>query len=725
MRRTVCLLLVLTAGAAWAADPPREPVVIARPDAFKTLNHPNCSHCVVEGKRRKQDLRADDRVLCWVQVSTDGYINDGAIPIRFFLNPYRVLMDSWGVFVYDPDAGYARGFAPDGGPYRFHGWRNGVMVMKGPDGTLFSCLTGVAVEGPRKGTRLEPRPTLVSDWGFWNARYPQAVAYMMYDQYKPTDLPTAVNEDSRKSRGPADGRLPADTMVLGVWDGTHARAYPLDALEKAGVIHETADGQPRLVLWYGPTRTAAAYRQPFGTSGLQGDAGWIFSVDRSSDEAAPFVDQRLGLHWDITGRPRDSGPRLAWLDSVQVKWFAWAAEHPDTSIYGKDAATPDYKPLNDKNPEPAGPRGNLDVASRRFAILKDVDPRARRVTLLLEGETELRVWGLRPGAEVWHAGWWGRLDQFTVGDRVWVWFETDRAKQPLAVSLLADELSEQDLYKPFKVEAVDDPGTDRGTVTLETVRGKKPAVRTVPLANAEVFRGDARAAPDSLKVGETVYVQTTADGARLILDPTAFEKRRAGQEFILRKRWANEGLPGTLIFSHPERREVEVMLDHEAMRWSRSLQAGDKVTLQAATPTAAEVRQLQPWRERTQVLLRTDSPDPSALATGQRMSLRLATPPGADDETLPPGLGKSQRKPERVEWLMSGVYCTCGMHDECAGHFYTLAACMSDGQTPCATAKRTRAEIAELIDKGRTDAQIFEELFKERGANVLRPHMLP
>src|SRR5207245_3747725 len=132
--------------------------------AFKTLRSPNCSHCLIEANRRKEDLRADDRVLCWIQVQTDGYINDGAIPLRFFLNPYRVLSDSWGVFVYDPDAGYARGFAPNGGPFTFFGWRKGVMVMKAKDGTLYSCLTGIAFEGPHTGKRLEPRPTLVSDW---------------------------------------------------------------------------------------------------------------------------------------------------------------------------------------------------------------------------------------------------------------------------------------------------------------------------------------------------------------------------------------------------------------------------------------------------------------------------------------------------------------------------------------------------------------------------------
>jgi hypothetical protein len=334
MQRALFIMLSLAATAAWAAEPSKEPPVIAKPGAFETLVHPNCSHCLVEAKRRKDELRSDDRVLCWIQVQTDGYINDGAIPLRFFLNTYRILDDGWGLFVYDPDAGFARGFAPGGGPFRFHGWRNGVMVMKSQNGTLYSGLTGIALDGPKKGNRLQPEPTLVSDWGFWQKRYPQAVAFTMYDKYKPVDLPTEVNEDSRKSRRPTDERLPADTMVLGVWDGKHARAYPLDALEKAGVVHETVDGQPRLVLWYGPTKTAAAYRQPFGTSGLKDDAGWVFSVDRK-EEAAPFVDKRLGLHWDITGRPLEGGPRLAWMDSVQVRWFAWAAEYPETSIYGK------------------------------------------------------------------------------------------------------------------------------------------------------------------------------------------------------------------------------------------------------------------------------------------------------------------------------------------------------------------------------------------------------
>lgn len=83
----------------------------------------------------------------------------------------------------------------------------------------------------------------------------------------------------------------------------------------------------RVLFWYEPTRTASAYRLPtFGR--------WTFSVDAEGG-TSPFLDKRTGSHWDITGRGVGGGPMLPWIDSIQVKWFAWAAEYPETSIYGE------------------------------------------------------------------------------------------------------------------------------------------------------------------------------------------------------------------------------------------------------------------------------------------------------------------------------------------------------------------------------------------------------
>src|SRR5438132_11708415 len=102
------LAFFLTASAAWAAETSKPPIVVAMPEAFESLLHPNCSHCFIEANRRKADLRPDDRVLCWMQVQADGYVNDGAIPLRFFLNTHRILDHRWGRLVYRPDAIHRR-----------------------------------------------------------------------------------------------------------------------------------------------------------------------------------------------------------------------------------------------------------------------------------------------------------------------------------------------------------------------------------------------------------------------------------------------------------------------------------------------------------------------------------------------------------------------------------------------------------------------------------------
>ncbi|HEV3003598.1 MAG TPA: DUF3179 domain-containing (seleno)protein, partial [Pirellulales bacterium] len=207
---------------------------VFKPDAFQTLVNPNCSHCVDEAKRRAGELRGDDRVLAWIRGKYDG----GAIPMRFFLAPYRVISDTYGVFVYDADAGFVRGFEPSL-DFTFHGWRNGVMVIRHKDGTLFSTLSGRAFDGPRKGESLKPVATLETDWSFWSDAYPGSVAYHMFEKYQPAELPENANADSAGTRLEADPRqVDGQMRVVGVALGDDAKAWSLEALEKAGGLIE-------------------------------------------------------------------------------------------------------------------------------------------------------------------------------------------------------------------------------------------------------------------------------------------------------------------------------------------------------------------------------------------------------------------------------------------------------------------------------------------------------
>jgi hypothetical protein len=383
-------------------------------------------------------------------------------------------------------------------------------------------------------------------------------------------------------------------------------------------------------------------------------------------------------------------------------------------------AEPETKPtdkqVNDKIKEIAGRAETLRAVRKHFGILKAIDPVRNRVTLLLDGESLPKIWELTPDAEVKRSGWWARLDQLTIGDRVWAWFKINRSQEPMAILMLCDEPSEQDIHGTgVTLEA-----RDGQSITLKPVKG---ASRTLLAGGAEARRGAEKVSLDAFKVGEKVYVQGTGDKARLILDPAAFEAQRAEQKAALRRRWSEQGLPGTVIFLHLSG-EMEFMLDHEAIRWGRSLKPGDKVTLQTMPATAAVVKYVRPWRERTQLRLVAAGADLAELTLGQRLLLKMETPsPEVDSAQLPPDLDRPRSREERIEWFLCSMYCTCVVKgDGCTGHFYTLASCNPNG---CAQPNVMRKELAGLIDKGLSDRQIFEALLKEHGPDLLRPHLLP
>lgn len=381
-----------------------------------------------------------------------------------------------------------------------------------------------------------------------------------------------------------------------------------------------------------------------------------------------------------------------------------------------DAKVPDSKQVNEKIKTIAGRAEVLRAVRKHFGILKAVDPARHRVTLLLEGETLAKIWDLTPDAEVKRAGWWARLDQLTIGDRVWVWFKNNRQQEPIAILMLCDELSEQDIHGPGVILEA----RDAKTLTFKPVKG---ASRTLNTQGIQANRGKDGAALDGFNLGEQVYVQSTGDKARLILDSAAFEARRAEQKSALRRRWSEEGLPGTTMFLHLSG-EMEFMLDHEAMRWGRSLKPGDKVMLQTSPPSAAVVKYVRPWRERTQLRLVVAGADLAEMTLGQRLLLRMDAPsPEVENALLPPDMDRPRTQEERVDWFLSSIYCTCQVKgDGCTGHFYTLLSCNPNG---CAAPNSMRKELAGMIEKGMTDKDIFEVLLKKHGPDLLRPHLLP
>jgi Protein of unknown function (DUF3179) len=315
------VLVILCAARAFAGDWE----VLARPGLYKSLTEPPCSYCSTQ--QRKNFVRPDDRVLAWLR----GAHNGGAISVRHFLAAPRVINDTYGLFFYDPDGDYVSAFQKDYG-YEFYGWRRGVMVVKGKDGTLWSALSGRAFEGPQKGKKLERIPSMMTDWGYWLMLHPESTAYDLFDgkKYAMADLPRALSAEAKESLGEVDARLQPLALVMGVEAGGRAQAFPLETNKERACYTDKVGGEPVAVFWYGPTRTAVAW------SARLKDRTLTFYASESSPETAPFKDKETGTRWTLAGRAIDGplrGQELTWVSSAQCRWYAWAAEFPQTGLY--------------------------------------------------------------------------------------------------------------------------------------------------------------------------------------------------------------------------------------------------------------------------------------------------------------------------------------------------------------------------------------------------------
>lgn len=378
-RFAVAASIILLSGAAGWADQPGEPagIVLTEPGAFSPLTEPPCSYCSTQN--RKGLIRGDDRVLAWLRAVHNG----GAIPLRHFLSASRVINDTYGLFFYDPDGGYVTAYTKDYG-YHFYGWRRGVMVVQGRDGTLWSALTGIAFEGPQKGKRLQRIPALLTDWSHWMMLHPESTAYNLYDghKYQTADLPTALSDKARESMGDVDPRLKPLANVLGVEYGTGTKAYPLDGLAERACILDTPGSDQIAVFWYQPTQTAVAY------SCRLDDRILTLYADEVSPESAPFKDKETGSRWTIAGRAVDGplrGSELTWVSSVQCRWYAWAAEYPDTQVYEQpqtsariESAAPAEKPAERLN---AALLDLNEVTDERIAALRAAGTNALAIAL--------------------------------------------------------------------------------------------------------------------------------------------------------------------------------------------------------------------------------------------------------------------------------------------------------------------------------------------------------
>lgn len=297
---------------------------IIKPYLFDALTEPPCSY--VSTENRKGFVKQDDKVIAWLR----GPHNGGAIPLRHFLAGPHIINDTYGLFFYDPEGGYVAAYQKDYG-YHFYGWRDGVMLVRDAEGTIWSALSGRAIDGPEKGKRLERVPSAPTTWGHWLMLHPESTAYNLFkgDKYEVVSLPSADHWEIQKSKG----EIKQD-LVLGVEGKQSRRAYPLPLREERVCYNDVVDDTPVTVFWYGATQSGVAWKRHVNGKLL------TFRADTIAPETAPFMDNETNSRWTLAGRAVDGpmrGAELEWVPSIQCRDVAWKAEYPKSSWFKPDA----------------------------------------------------------------------------------------------------------------------------------------------------------------------------------------------------------------------------------------------------------------------------------------------------------------------------------------------------------------------------------------------------
>ncbi|MEJ7608634.1 MAG: hypothetical protein WKF37_20775 [Bryobacteraceae bacterium] len=212
--------------------------LVQRAVPLAPLTEPPCSYASTQN--RKGLVKPDDRVVAWVR----GAHNGGAIPIRLFISVPRVINDTYGLFFFDPDGGYVSAFKKDYG-YQSYGWRRGVMTVKGGDGTLWSALSGRAIDGPQKGKHRGPKHA--HTWTLADA-HPGVGLRSLDGQRLPCCRPLSPRLKARWAASTADPPL---AMVMGV-EGGNRKAYPLDPSSERTCYRDKMGTEEFAVFWYTP-----------------------------------------------------------------------------------------------------------------------------------------------------------------------------------------------------------------------------------------------------------------------------------------------------------------------------------------------------------------------------------------------------------------------------------------------------------------------------------------
>ena len=209
--------------------------------------------------------------------------------------------------------------------------RNSLVMFDRETGTLWSHLSGEALEGPLVGERLQQLLSEQTTWGRWRAQHPRTLMLEVDPgelKFDPYQRYYETSDAGILGRKRADDRLPVKQKVIGVRLGGEIKAYSFTALSRDRVVDDTVGGVPLLVVFDGSSQSGAVYRR---------DPGGKLLTFAPGPTALSMVDRETGSTWDgLSGKATAGADVGVLLEQVPITysfWFGWVDFYPNTQVY--------------------------------------------------------------------------------------------------------------------------------------------------------------------------------------------------------------------------------------------------------------------------------------------------------------------------------------------------------------------------------------------------------
>ena len=205
--------------------------------------------------------------------------------------------------------------------------RNSLIMYDHETQSLWSHLTGSAIQGPLSGSKLTVLPATETRWSVWKAEYP-TTRVLPHDYPGQRDTYAryyAGGEAGILGRKRGDSRLAAKALVIGVRVMDAPKAYSLDAVLKAKVVNDSIEQVP-LVVFATSDESASVFERTLNSQTLTfGKVG------------STVQDRETGTTWDPVTGAATAGPlagqHLTPIAQTTSFWFGWFDFFPGTDLY--------------------------------------------------------------------------------------------------------------------------------------------------------------------------------------------------------------------------------------------------------------------------------------------------------------------------------------------------------------------------------------------------------